>query len=173
MSSSEILLKHLTRLEPSGKFTKTSHGYKSSTGASYFAKVGSMSEREQYVGEAESVKAMYLAAPGLVPKVLASGIDDDSDRPYLISEYKDVASLSEKAAGVLGKRLATEMHQFKSTRGFGFDVPTFCGATRLANGWYDTWEECFGNLIGGLLETLSSRGGYEELVEKAGQVRSK
>jgi protein-ribulosamine 3-kinase len=173
MSSSDILLKHLTRLEPDAEFTRTSYGYKSSTGASYFAKVGSISEREQYVGEAESLKVMNVAAPGLVPKLFAFGIDDDKGRPYFISEYKDMVSLSEQAAGVLGKRLASEMHQFKSTRGFGFDVPTFCGATRLANGWSKTWEECFDKLIAGLLEKLRSRGGYEELVAKAEQVRSK
>ncbi|KAI0001664.1 Fructosamine kinase-domain-containing protein [Russula vinacea] len=102
--------------------------------------------------EAESLRAMALAAPGLAPSLW------HSDSPFFISEYKNMSPLTERSGAILGRRLATEMHNYVSAneleRGFGFGVPTFCGATRLRNGWYETWERCFDVLIGDLLSTL-------------------
>jgi protein-ribulosamine 3-kinase len=184
------ILKQLEYIEPGAQFNGRLPQISSSSGKTYFAKVGSPKEKEQYVGEAESLKAMALAAPGLVPSLLAFGsvdengeeieIDDGggpSDlRPFFISEYKDMSPLTERSGAILGKRLATEMHGYTSPNhggGFGFEVPTFCGATRLRNGWYDTWERCFDVLIGDLLSTLEARGGYAELCRRGQDVRLK
>lgn len=153
----------------------------SSTGAKYIGKIGSRAEQEQFAGEAESLKAMNLAAPGLVPRFLAGGIidkqqaqsDNEIGRPYFLSEYKDLSSLTDASAKILGKRLATEMHQYKSTEGFGFHVPTFCGATKQANGWYDSWAECYDALIEGLLDKLETRGGFADLCAKGKEVRKR
>ncbi|KAI0082094.1 Ketosamine-3-kinase [Panus rudis PR-1116 ss-1] len=153
----------------------------SSSGRAYFTKIGNPSELEQYVGEAESLKAMYIAAPGLVPELVAFGTIDESTaespsdvgRPYFITEYKDLSSLTDVAAKSLGKRLATELHQYKSTQGFGFGVPTYCGRTRQANGWYPTWEECYSSLIGGLLDQLEGKGRYDELCRKGQLIRQR
>jgi protein-ribulosamine 3-kinase len=197
------ILKQLEYIEPGAQFNGGLPQISSSSGKTYFAKVGSPKEKEQYVGEAESLKAMALAAPGLVPSLLAFGfvdengeeieIDEDSEevlrvrlgfgrsRPFFISEYKDMSPLTERSGAILGKRLATEMHGYTSPKygggtaagGFGFGVPTFCGATRLRNGWYDRWESCFDVLIGDLLSTLEARGGYAELCRRGQDVRLK
>jgi len=146
---------------------------RSSSGAKYYAKIGSRSEQEQYVGELESLKHMSVGAPGICPLVLSSGVTDDG-LPYFISEYKDVSGLSVESALKLARRLATEMHKYKSkSRKFGFHVPTFCGPTRLANGWYDTWEECYDALIGGLLDGLGKVRGNKVLCEKGELVRQR
>jgi fructosamine-3-kinase len=207
------ILKQLEHIESGAQFNGGLPQITSSSGKTYFAKVGSPKEREQYVGEAESLKAMALAAPGLVPSLLAFGFVDENgeeiqidgiidgdggnagtssppdppdlddgrgqqvERPFFISEYKDMSPLTERSGAILGKRLATEMHGYTSpnygTGGFGFKVPTFCGATRLRNGWYDTWERCFDVLIGDLLSTLEARGGYAELCRSGQDVRLK
>lgn len=205
------ILKQLEYIEPGAQFNGRLPQISSSSGKTYFAKVGSAKEKEQYVGEAESLKAMALAAPGLVPSLLAFGFVDidenggeidgppggaggtttspDDGRPFFISEYKEMSPLTERSGATLGKRLATEMHCYTSPNyrvgvegeaheglargGFGFGVPTFCGATRLRNGWYETWEHCFDVLIGDLLSTLEARGGYAELCRRGQDVRLK
>jgi fructosamine-3-kinase len=199
------IIKQLEHIEPGAQFNGGLPQISSSSGKTYFAKVGSPKEKEQYVGEAESLKAMALAAPGLVPSLLSFGFVDENGeeieidggpglglggaggpdasglRPFFISEYKDMSPLTERSGAILGKRLATEMHGYTSpnygggmvTGGFGFGVPTFCGATRLRNGWYGTWESCFDVLIGDLLSTLEARGGYAELCRRGQDVRLK
>lgn len=148
-------------------------------GKRYFAKIGSSSEKDQYIGGAESLKSMGLAALGISPHVFASGCVDNSGneastgRPYFLSEYKELGSLTNKTADVLAKRLATEMHRYKSEKGFGFQVPTYCGATRQENGWYEGWEECYSGMIGGLLDKLKKKGGFVDLCSKGEIVRRK
>ncbi len=199
------ILKQLERIEPGALFSDGLPQISSSSGKTYFAKVGSPKEKEQYVGEAESLRAMSLAAPGIAPSLLAFGFVDkngeeikttgegggedhhtnssgpDDGRPFFISEYKDMSPLTERSGRILGRRLATEMHNYTSPNygllegggGFGFGVPTFCGATRLRNGWYETWERCFDVLVGDLLSTLEARGGYSELCRRGQDVRLK
>ncbi|KZP25431.1 Ketosamine-3-kinase [Athelia psychrophila] len=175
----QILLRHLQGIEPNAKFTGNLPVITSSSGIRYYAKVGSPLEQEQYIGEAESLKAMTIAAPGLSPKVLASGITEDSldetlaGQPYFLSEYKELGRLTGAGADVLAKRLATELHAFKSDAGFGFAVPTFCGATRQDNGWYETWAEFYSELISGLLSKLKRKGSFSELVAKGEEMRSR
>ncbi|KAJ7293140.1 fructosamine kinase PKL/CAK/FruK [Mycena rebaudengoi] len=145
------------------------HNFVHLSGKLYFAKSGQPREEEQYFGEAASLKDMEIAAPGLAPRVLASG--SDGGRPYLITEYKELPSLTDTAAKRLAQRLASELHQYKGLNGFGFQVPTYCGATRLENGWFDSWEECFGGLIGDLLAQLTKKGGYASLCAKGEEIR--
>jgi fructosamine-3-kinase len=182
------ILKQLEHIEPDARFSGDLPQVTSSSGKTYFAKAGSPREREQYVGEAESLRAMALAAPGLVPSLLAFGfvdekgeeiMDRDGDRegrPFFISEYKHLTALTERSGATLGRRLATEIHGRTSTSPngrYGFEVPTFCGATRLRNGWYETWERCFDALVGDLLSTLEARGGYSDLCGKGREVRQR
>jgi len=175
----QILLTHLEKLEPNATFTGSLPIIQSSAGVRYFAKVGSSSEKDQYIGEAESLRAINEAAPGLSPCVLALGFMNSSDnepytgQPYFISEYKDLRSLTSRAADVLAKRLATELHKYKSSKGFGFDVPTYCGATRQENGWYGTWNECYSEMIGSLLGKLRQKGRFGDLCSRGEEVRMK
>ncbi|KAF8898988.1 fructosamine kinase PKL/CAK/FruK [Infundibulicybe gibba] len=163
------LLERLQSIEPDAEFTGKPPKITSTTGKVYYVKLGSPDEKEHYIGEAESLKAIHSGSPGLAPRVLAIGISDDC--PYFISEYKEIGALSHNSAGVLGKRLATELHQYTSPRGYGFGVPTYCGATKLKNGWYDDWETCFDNMIGDLLAQLGPRGDYDSLCRKGDLVR--
>lgn len=188
------ILKRLERIEPGAQFSGGLPQILSSSGKTYYAKAGSPKEKEQYIGEAESLRAMALAAPSLAPSLLAFGFvdgngeetDGDGDAsasggsPFFISEYKDMSPLTERSGAILGRRLATEMHSYTSPSrgldlegggGFGFGVPTFCGATRLRNGWYETWEACFDVLVGDLLSTLEARGGYSDLCRRGQDVR--
>ncbi|KAG7099588.1 hypothetical protein E1B28_001418 [Marasmius oreades] len=159
MTIPQILLSLLQSLEKDAttRFTGTPPKIHSSTsGKTYFVKLGSSTDIEQFNGEAESLKAIDTAAPGLAPKVFLSGTENE--RPYFVSEYKDIGPLS-RASIALAKRLATELHVHTSPEGkFGFHVPTYCGATRMKNGWFDTWEECFKEKIGELLEYLEAQG---------------
>jgi protein-ribulosamine 3-kinase len=175
----QILLTHIEKLEPNATFTGSLPIIQSSAGVRYFAKIGSSSEKDQYIGEVESLRAMNEAAPGLSPRVLASGFVGNSGnelhpgQPYFLSEYKDLRSLTSRAADVLAKRLATELHRYKSDKGFGFDVPTYCGATRQENGWYESWDECYSEMIGSLLRKLKQKGRFGDLCSKGEEVRKK
>ena len=174
MNIPQIFLTHLEKLEPNANFTGTLPTIKSSTGARYFAKIGSPSEKDQYFGEVESLKAMDKAAPGLSPRVFASGVVDNESftgRPYFLSEYKDFGHLTSRAADVLATRLATQLHGYKSSKGFGFHVPTYCGPTRQDNGWYESWQDCYTEMIGSLLGKLKQKARYNDLCSKGEEVR--
>jgi len=160
-----VLLKHLHEIEPNADFSASFPTITSSKGFTYYAKIGLPIETEQYQGEVQSLKAIEIAVPGLAPRVFASGIDD-SEKPYFLSEYKNLSPLTNEGAETLGKRLATEMHMYKSSCGFGFGVPTYCGATRLQNGWFESWEKCYTAMINDLLTQLRKKGGYTNLCTK-------
>lgn len=114
-------------------------------------------------------------APQVFAAVYPDGSTAASERPYFLSEYRDITSLASnsKAGEELGRRLAAELHAHKSTKGFGFHVPTFCGATRQENGWHQSWEECYSAMIGSLLTKLRDKGRFSELCAKGELVRSK
>ncbi|KIP10148.1 hypothetical protein PHLGIDRAFT_101768 [Phlebiopsis gigantea 11061_1 CR5-6] len=174
-----IISRAIHAVEPDVFLQKRPSHIQSTSGKAYFAKVGSLDEVEQFIAEAEALKAMHLAAPGLAPRLVDLGViakdaaenDSDIGRPYFVSEYKNMSALTDASAKRLAQRLATEMHACKSTHGFGFAVPTFCGRTKQDNGWYDSWEACYDALLGGLLSKLEANGGFEELCRKGNQVR--
>lgn len=176
----KIFLAHLKVLEPNASFTFSPPRLNSSSGAVYYAKIGTTSEHPQYTAETESLKGLDVAAPGLTPKVIASGFftqdDEESEpgigKPYFLSEYKDLKPLSSASATILGRRLAEEVHSYKGLRGFGFRVPTYCGPTRMENGWYPSWDKCYDALIAGLLSHLASSK-YSALRTKGEQVRKR
>ena len=154
-----------------------------SSGKDFYFKLGSPQDADQFLGEAEALKEMYIAAPGLAPRLVACATLDqaklsstialDGGTPYFVSEYKHMGSLTDSAARKLAKRLATELHTYKSTHGFGFAVPTYCGNTRQENGWFETWEECYDSLIEGLVTKLENKGRFQELCEKTDLVRKR
>ncbi|KAF8313827.1 Ketosamine-3-kinase [Clavulina sp. PMI_390] len=129
----------------------------SSTGKTYYAKLGSPREAEQYAGEAASLNVFASISPGLAPNVLAHGIDPASGKPYMVSDYLDLRGrLDDSAAKELAKRLALEVHAHGSENGmYGFNVATFCGATRFENTWRERWDECFSGMIRSLLERIN------------------
>jgi hypothetical protein len=113
---------------------------------------------------------------------LAYGFADENGRetntgkgsPFFITEYKYMTPLTEHSGAILGRRLATEVHNCTSPKGFGSEVPPYYGgATRLRNGWYETWERYVDALIGDLLSALEARGGYSELCQRGKAVRGR
>lgn len=167
------LIPLLKDLDSEAQFTYNPPIISSSSSVDYYAKLGRASEIEQYAGESESLRAIEAGAPGLAPKVLASGISGPDGLPYFISEYKHLGPLTSSGAQRLAERLAKELHAHTSSKGYGFHVPTFCGPTRLSNGFYNTWEECYDAMIRDLLQSLKQRPGNTILCEKGEQVRVK
>lgn len=161
------IVQKLREIEPAASFSGTLPQIISSSGVSYFVKVGSPLEQAQYAGEAESLKAIEDAAPSLSPHLFMSGIME-SGAPYFVSEYKELISLSSDAAVILAKRMATELHCPKSTSTpeFGFSIPTYCGVTKLSNGWFQRWDDCYSAMIGELLLQLEHKGGLNSLCRK-------
>lgn len=80
-------------------------------------------------GEAKSLELIERAAPGLAPNVFRLGTivckDDEEDeeeeaeeRPFMISEYKFLQPLGRDHSLVLARRLALELHAFRSDQGW-------------------------------------------------------
>jgi len=160
------IVQKLQEIEPTASFSGLLPRVISSSGASYFVKVGSPLEQAQYAGESESLTAIEDAAPSLSPHLFVSSILE-SGLPYFISEYKELTSLSSEAAVILAKRMATELHSPKPTNSrFGFSIPTYCGITKLSNGWFQRWDECYSAMIGELLVQLEHKGGFDSLCRK-------
>ncbi|KAH8997336.1 fructosamine kinase PKL/CAK/FruK [Lactarius akahatsu] len=161
------LLKQLERIEPGAHFSGKLPQVFSSSGKSYYAKCGSPREIEQYVGEAESLKAMGSCRSWSSPFFNGEETESSEGSPFFVSEYREITPLTERTGAILGRRLATEMHRYTSSKGYGFDVPTFCGATRLRNGCVSTHS------YGILLSTLTERRKYSELCRKGQDVRTR
>ncbi|KZS95863.1 Ketosamine-3-kinase [Sistotremastrum niveocremeum HHB9708] len=178
MTIAPIFLRKLREMEPDSDFTSPKYGntITSSSGAVYFCKKTTAAS-EQFTGEAESLRLMYDAAPGLCPKLFACGDDEESGETYFISEYLRLGhGLSDTAANTLAKRMAEELHKGTSeTRKFGFGCPSYCGATRLNHGWFDTWEECYSSMIKELLDHLRDKSAsrYSETLDLGEKLRER
>jgi protein-ribulosamine 3-kinase len=145
---------------------------KSISGKEYFYKL-IPGDDEQCRGEAESLKLLSKAAPGIAPGlVLCQKVPRGT---IFVSEYIDFGgSLSISSFEELAKRLSTEVHQYKSESGFGFGLPSYCGATKISHGWFSTWSECYSNMLGDLLFQLQARGHqYLDLCEKGHELRNR
>ncbi|KIM47772.1 hypothetical protein M413DRAFT_439439, partial [Hebeloma cylindrosporum] len=167
MSIPPSILKKLQETEPDRSFEGRLPVVKSSSGATYFVKLGSPKDEAQFIGEAESLKAIEHAAPSLAPKLFSVGALE-SGTPYFISQYIEMCPLSYQAAEILAERMATALHSHTnaSAKGFGFSVPTYCGATKLKNGWFQRWDECYASMIGDLLDQLANQGKFIALCTK-------
>ncbi|MBW0502924.1 hypothetical protein O181_042639, partial [Austropuccinia psidii MF-1] len=97
-------------------------------------------------GEAESLRALGKAAPGLVPKLYLNAFLQG--QAVMISEYFNLMPISPKLDRELGRRLAS-MHdpnaaESRSPNGlYGFHVPTYCGETEQDNRWEKNWITFF------------------------------
>lgn len=174
MSIPPLLRSHLREIEPSASFSGHPPRITSSSGRVYYGKTGSPSEAEQFAGEAACLRTFAQASPGLAPNVLAHGVNPASGKCYMISDYLDIQSgLTSAPKSVLAKRLALEVHGYTSEKGYGFDVPTYCGATRFENKWCETWAEAYGGMIGSLLDRIEAQGTENELVRMGRKVQTR
>jgi len=167
------ILKKLQETEPDASFEGSLPKVRSSSGAIYFAKLGSAKDQAQFIGEAESLKAIEHAAPSLAPRLFAIGVLE-SGIPYFISKYMEMHPLSYQAADILAERMATALHSYTnaSAKGFGFSIPTYCGPTKLKNGWFQRWDECYASMIGDLLGQLAMKGKFTTLCTKGEIIKS-
>lgn len=109
--------------------------------ASYFAKLVRGPAKAQAKGEAASLLAMAAYAPqGFVPAVL--GVKEANGELAMVSSYAE-GSRSPDFQARLGAALATMHSPSGKSEGYGFDVPTHCGATEQDNAWNQSWEAFF------------------------------
>ena len=125
-----------------------------------------------FESEALGLREMAAAGSGLkVPAVLAVG-GPSAGPAFIVMECLEARS-SPSAADeeTLGRSLAA-MHRHTAPR-FGFARETYCGATRQANAWSDTWPEFFATrrlvpLLGAIAQArglpASERGTYDRLI---------
>lgn len=153
-----------------------------STGKQYIAKIGGHEDADRYDGLYQSLLILETAVPGLAPKSSGCGLieredkelDSDLMKPYSLCEYKETIPLDSETAKALAKRLATELHTYKSLGSFGFHVPTYCGPTRQENKWCKPWQKCFDALIRDLAEQLhADRPEYRALLKQVTRVRER
>ena len=109
------------------------------SGSRYYAKT---SPTAQITAELDSLRAMSHSAPeGFIPRIFGS--KEDGPASAMVSEYFDLGGSTTQKE--LASSLA-QMHRY-GPRGaagrFGFDVPTFCGATEQDNTWEVSWEVFF------------------------------
>jgi len=148
----------------------------SDSGKNYFYKLATedAAGEEQILGEAESLMLLFSAAPGLAPRLIScqklkigtvfvSEYIERRDRGFVQTDFE-----------VLAKRLAMEVHQYQSEKGFGFGIPSYCGATRIVHGWFSTWSDCYSSLIGELLSKLRTKGHrYLDLCDKGREIQER
>lgn len=166
----------LHRIEPGAAFIESGYQVQSlKTNRCYFVKYGATKDAEHFEGEAESLRAMYAACPGICPRLFEYSLDEISHKPIFISEYKRISRpLNNDAGRQLGEMLA-EMHlKGISPNGkFGFGIPTYCGNTRMRNGWDETWAAAYDKKVGDLLDTLKEAGDHEDLCAMGSDLREK
>lgn len=148
---------------------------KSPSGDFYFARVGDdrRGHREYTRSEYDSLKRLDKAAPGLVPEAEYSGVQHQSLRPYILCNLRgDLDQLSPTSAGILGERLATEVHAYKGVGDYGSTVPVYYRGVKIIGSLYRLWKDCYKDLIVGVLSHLDS-GEYSGLYKKVMEVIEK
>lgn len=98
--------------------------------------------------------------------------EEPEERPFMISEYKFMQPLQGQHALDLARRLALELHAFKSDRGFGFECATYCGVTRTQGKFFDTWAACFADMVKSLLSNLREDSQWAEVVKLGDEITS-
>ncbi|MCA9549633.1 MAG: fructosamine kinase family protein [Myxococcales bacterium] len=98
-----------------------------------------MHEGEGSMFSAEAAGLTALAEVGtrlVIPEVLAHADPAPGKPGFLVLEHLPAGDTTDMAA--FGHGLA-QLHRATSDRGFGFEVDTYCGATRQPNRWCADW----------------------------------
>jgi protein-ribulosamine 3-kinase len=115
--------------------------FESDAGA-FFAKWNPDAPAGLFESEALGLKEMASAGSSLsIPAVVT--VSGEGARPsFIVMEYLETQEAPSPAdEETLGRGLA-ELHRSPAPR-FGFARDTYCGATRQANAWSDSWPEFF------------------------------
>lgn len=141
-------------------------------------------------GEYESLNAIADAVPGFCPRGLAWGPLDEKNGYFLATEFLDLRGSRNRGASrnetsLRSSSLAYRLGKLHSTPApvdpatsrsrYGFPVPTFCGDTRQANTFYDSWADFYTNerLLTILVSSEKRNGrdaGLRDLVEKTARI---
>ena len=108
----------------------------SKDGKRYFAK--NQSNAAQLLGEAEGLRRIAQAAPGLAPQIHVAERSADGKRALFISDYISLGTTSSSSMQTLARRMASELHnpeKHTEIKKYGFPIPTHCGNTEQDNTW--------------------------------------
>ncbi|CEN61426.1 Putative Function: FN3K of H. sapiens phosphorylates fructosamine substrates (Precursor) [Aspergillus calidoustus] len=150
----------------------------------YFVKTSSngAATEEMFQGEYESLNAIASAVPGFCPRAVAWGpLEEGNEKSYfLATEFLDLGARGKKGESLaqrLGKLHSTPAPKEPETgkRRFGFPVPTFCGDTRQANRWTESWADFYANerlltILGTSEQRNGPDAGLRDLVERTASV---
>lgn len=127
-------------------------------GRAWFVKWNERDLPGQFAVEAAGLRALAESACGLiVPRPLAWD-DGGPGRGFLVLEELQSAPAAPESDEVLGRGLAA-LHAASDARGFGFDLPGYCGATPQPNPWTSCWSEFFREQrLGHQLRLAAGRG---------------
>jgi protein-ribulosamine 3-kinase len=126
----------------------------------FFAKWSDSAPSDIFVAEAAGLQALATAAAAsslAIPRVIAAEGASHAHPGFLILEFLNSAPANAAGEEALGHGLA-RIHR-ASADSFGFDRPTYCGATRQDNARSKSWPEFYGTQrLVPLLTTLRDRG---------------
>lgn len=111
----------------------------SCAGRQFFLKTNVAARLAMFEAEADGLAELAAAAAVRVPAAIASGIA--GDRCWLLLEYLELGSGGERAAGTLGRQLAS---QHRRTAGhFGWHRDNTIGSTPQSNTPGESWADFF------------------------------
>lgn len=132
----------------------------SSDGTTYFARTSQ--DIKQIAGEVESLRALAVSCPEVVPEVYAFEVE--GGEAAMISQYFDLkgGSTNGDTQKELARRVAKPHTQPQDTSSgtggkYGFHFPTHCGVTEQDNTWEEEWEDFFRNRrLGNLVKRIGN-----------------
>lgn len=134
----------------------THRAYKISDGRKrFFVKVDHESAQSNFAAEAQSLTLLQQAADVKIPKVICTGVANQSS--YLVLEHINLSDGENNDWYEMGKQLAklhlhTEQH-------YGCHFNNFIGKTQQINPWTDDWASFFSDFrIGKLLQLMAKKG---------------
>lgn len=136
----------------------------------FFLKTNQASKAALFETEANSLKSLSETLSITLPKVIATGVEND--QAWLLLEYLDLASQGDDFQR--GKDLALLHHQVNDTQQFGWYENNFIGQTVQKNNWTSDWIQFYGqNRLLPQLELALSKGATPALMDKGMQLIDK
>lgn len=136
----------------------------------FFLKSNQSSQAALFETEANSLQALSSTLSITVPKVIATGVEND--QAWLLLEYIELTPQGDDFQR--GKDLALLHHQINETKQFGWFEDNFIGKTRQPNGWTSDWVQFYGqNRLLPQLKLALSNGASPVLMDKGMQLIDK
>jgi fructosamine-3-kinase len=125
-----------------------------------------------FEAEAAGLRALRACAPSdiVVPQPIACANAADGRDGYLLTSWVErvapTASHSARLGAALAALHAAEPPAADAGRPYGFDVDTFCGATRQPNAWMVAWPDFFRERrLGALADALRRAGRWDDALD--------